>query len=114
MKLNYCCAEVLNSLVIDSEGYIYKCWNQVGNSSDSIGNITSNDFDFVNYKHGYWLERNPVNNTKCKTCNLLPVCMGGCPYNDLVLGQKDNCDSIKFNVRETMLNYYNNFIEHKI
>ena len=114
VKLNYCCAEVLNSLVIDSEGYIYKCWNQVGNSSDSIGNITSNDFDFVNYKHGYWLERNPVNNTKCKTCNLLPVCMGGCPYNDLVLGQKDNCDSIKFNVRETMLNYYNNFIEHKI
>lgn len=114
VKLNYCCAEVVNALVIDHEGYVYKCWNQVGDIDMSIGNIVSEDFDPVNYKHGYWLERNPVNNAKCKSCNLLPVCMGGCPYSSLILGKNDNCDSIKFNIKKIMLSYYNNFIEHNI
>ena len=38
-KLNYCCAEVANSFVVDFEGYFYKCWNEVGNISRAIGNL---------------------------------------------------------------------------
>lgn len=107
VKLNYCCAELLNSFVVDHEGYLYKCWNEVGNTERSIGNITDSEFDITNWKNGKWITRNPFENETCKKCNLLPICMGGCPHHDTVLGKKATCDLIKYNIQDVMLKYYN-------
>ena len=30
IKYNYCCADYVNSFVVDVDGYLYKCWNDVG------------------------------------------------------------------------------------
>jgi hypothetical protein len=38
-KSNYCCADSSVSWVIDSEGYMYNCWNEVGNAEKASGNI---------------------------------------------------------------------------
>lgn len=109
-KYNYCCAEILQALVLDHEGNVYKCWNQVGDVPSSIGNLMDENFDLTNYKHGKWLERDIVTLGECSTCKFLPVCMGGCPYNDVVLNKGKSCDVIKYNVKETMLKYYDSFI----
>lgn len=107
VKLNYCCAELLNSFVIDPEGYLYKCWNEVGNTSSAVGNICDENFDILGYKNGRWIKRNPIYDEKCSKCQLLPICMGGCPHNDMVLNNRGVCDMIKYNIEETMLKYYN-------
>lgn len=106
VKLNYCCAELMNSFVIDPEGYLYKCWNEVGNINGSVGNIAEGVYDITSYKNGIWLKRNPFANKKCENCSLLPVCMGGCPHNDMILKQDNVCDLIKYNITDIMLKYY--------
>ena len=105
-KVNYCCAELANSFVIDPEGYAYKCWNEVGNVKHSVGNIDNGTLDIAGYKNGQWLNRNPLLNGKCAKCSLVPICMGGCPYNDISLQKGNVCDLIKYNIREIMLKYY--------
>ena len=106
VKLNYCCAELMNSFVVDHKGYLYKCWNEVGNRDRSVGNIAEGIYDITGYKNGTWLKRNPFDNEKCSNCSLLPVCMGGCPYNDLVLNKSNVCDLIKYNIKDVMIKYY--------
>ena len=106
VKLNYCCAELMNSFVIDPEGYLYKCWNEVGNVSGAVGNILEEEYDITSYKNGLWLKRNPIFDDECSKCSLLPVCMGGCPHNDMILGKKYTCDSIKYNIEDIMIKFY--------
>lgn len=98
----------MNSFVVDPDGYLYKCWNEVGNIKSAVGNIKEDSFDITGYKNGGWLKRNPLNAAKCKDCTILPVCMGGCPYNDVALKQENVCDLIKYNVKNVMLTYYEN------
>lgn len=106
-KVNYCCAELTNSFVVDHEGYLYKCWNEVGNIKSAVGNVNNGIYDVSNYKNGQWVLRNPIIEEKCSNCNLLPVCMGGCPHNDIVLKTDNICDLIKYNVKDIMIKYYN-------
>lgn len=106
LMLNYCCAELLNSFVVDHEGYLYKCWNEVGNVEHSVGNVSDTHYDLTNYKNAKWVERTPYAEQACSECSLLPVCMGGCPYNDIVLKQGNKCDMIKYNNKEIMVKYY--------
>lgn len=106
-KLNYCCAELLNSYVVDHEGYMYKCWNDVGNTSHSIGNINDEHFDPYGYRNGDWLITDTIQSEPCKTCNILPLCVGGCPFNRREGNYDSNCDLIKYNIEDVMLTYYN-------
>lgn len=106
-KCNYCCAELLNSFVVDHEGYLYKCWNEVGDTKCSIGNIIDENFDLLGFKNGNWVNYNPINNNKCSVCELLPVCMGGCPHNTKVLNKENVCDLIRYNIKDVMNKYYN-------
>lgn len=105
-KLNYCCAEYLNSFVVDHEGYVYKCWNEVGRIERALGNMTGGKFDISCAKNGVWMARNPIAAEKCQECSLLPVCMGGCPYNDMVQGVGNVCGHERYNLKDTMLRYY--------
>lgn len=82
VKSNYCCADSVSSYVIDHKGYVYKCWNDVGNNDLSIGNITT--FDDIpdnqymnNVEYMLW---SPFEFAKCTDCWILPICMGGCSF----------------------------------
>ena len=104
--LVYCGAEKLKNFVVDHHGNFYKCWNVIGQKDKILGNVKDVDFDETNSLCGYWLERNPIKNEKCLECKLLPVCMGGCPYNDLVKGNNNECDIVKYNINQVMLEFY--------
>ena len=106
-KLNYCCAELLNSYVVDHEGYLYKCWNEVGNTRHAIGNINDPYFDLAGHKNGSWIGMDPLQIEECKNCNVLPLCVGGCPFSRRSQKQSANCDLIKYNIKDVMLTYYN-------
>lgn len=77
---NTCTCDLKNSFIIDPRGNLYKCWEEIGQDNNIIGNINSGlkankPKDYYNY-----LLFNPLANKKCRNCNILPLCMGGeCP-----------------------------------
>jgi uncharacterized protein len=81
IKGNYCCADQINSFVIDPDGYMYKCWNSIGNAKEAVGNVVNlkepkSDWLMRNIE---WVSTEPFEG-KCLKCKFLPICMGGCPY----------------------------------
>jgi uncharacterized protein len=96
-------AQVVNSYLIDPEGHIYRCFNHVGSTEKAFANITDN----INYQHPNFtrlFKFDPFRDETCRECDLLPVCMGGCPSRraDRGLSGIQMCDSWKHNL-EPML-----------
>ena len=50
-----------------------------------------------------WVEVNPFEG-ECLSCNLLPICMGGCPYMKLKNEKSANCEKWKYHFNE-MIKY---------
>ena len=111
-KLSYCCAEQMSSFVVDPDGNLYKCWNDVGNKDSAVGNIKDRGLDLASYKCGAWLLRTLPE--KCRQCNILPICAGGCPHVTNVLKKPNACDLIRYNIEETMQTYYERFVSRHI
>lgn len=84
---NYCCADYRNAFIVDSEGYLYKCWNDVGMKENNIGHIGCNE-ENVEYRPNErrfydFMLFDPTLEKQCSNCKCLPICMGGCPYTRL-------------------------------
>lgn len=99
-KANYCCADSLSSFVVDPKGNMYKCWNDVGNVSRKVGNVLEKNsyFNSLHFKYIFW---SPFEFEVCKKCNILPICMGGCPYEGLKQGKPD-CEKWRYSLVETL------------
>ena len=95
-KANYCCADSISSFVIDPKGNMYKCWNDVGNVSKKVGNVVEK-YDYFNVLHTEYLLWSPFEFEECKECNILPICMGGCPYEGQKQGKPD-CEKWRYNL----------------
>lgn len=66
-----------NSFAIDPGGNIYKCVGSIGDNRFTIGNI----FEGENYLKEISQTMTAFefrNKEKCRDCNFLPICMGGC------------------------------------
>ena len=103
-KCVYCSSINLNSFLVDHEGYLYKCWCDVGNIQHSIGNIKNlnNDFKLSNLKNyksnTKLLTYSPFNNNECINCKILPICMGGCPKIATKNPNNNDCVCWKYNI----------------
>ncbi len=74
----FCMAQRVYAFVIDHEGEMYRCYNYVGDHDKSMGNIR----DSVNYSHPNFtrlFDFNAFEDAKCSSCDILPICLGGCP-----------------------------------
>lgn len=83
---NSCTADSINSFVIDSDGKLYRCWEDVGFLELSTGNI---DKILLNKNFTNYLNRDIFLKDECAKCKILPICMGGCP-------RKQECSTEKF------------------
>ena len=105
-RINFCCVDYVNSFVVDNHGEIYRCWNHVGNLKYSSGNVNNLGENFgKNYLS--WIQWNPIRHPKCRECNCLPLCMGGCP--DAMRNAKDRqpiCGTVKYNLDKVLSHYY--------
>ncbi|MEW6413171.1 MAG: SPASM domain-containing protein [Candidatus Zixiibacteriota bacterium] len=98
-----CMAQIVNSFVVDPLGDLYRCWNYVGNRERCMGNIKDEiDFQHANFRRLFKVD--PFEEETCRSCNLLPICMGGCPSRraDRGLSGEQVCESWKYNL-EPML-----------
>ncbi|WGW03577.1 radical SAM/SPASM domain-containing protein [Tropicibacter oceani] len=77
-----CTAVRPDEFVVGSEGELYKCWENVGNRGEIIGNIS----DLANLdleRQRKWLDFDPFTDAECSNCVALPSCMGGCRHHQL-------------------------------
>lgn len=92
---NSCSCDVQSSFVIDPDGNLYKCWEEIGKIKSKIGNINTGLDKFKNKNYFDYLQFNPTKHLVCKECNILPLCMGGpCPLRR-VDGRAIDCKSRK-------------------
>lgn len=98
----YCGAEKANSLIISADGELFKCWHDVGNNKQSIGNINSGMQKNLTYMS--YVMSDPSEMLDCKHCEYLPICFSGCP-NDRNMDTNFKCSTYKPNV-EDILQYF--------
>lgn len=100
---SYCCAQGMNSYIIDPQGALYKCFNDVGIIERGCGNVKV-EIDPFHPNHFPFLNWNPFKNQNCRDCSILPLCMGGCPHRIVWRKESldDNCDSWKYNLDEML------------
>ena len=107
-RVNVCLADRASDLVVVPSGKVFKCWNDVTDPSRAI-------FDFgamsrtaqMKKALSTWLDWGPFNYPDCRICPVLPLCMGGCPYESLKNG-RGSCKELKHNIKESILLYYLN------
>ena len=99
----FCVAQCINSFVVDPDGELYRCFNYVGDKTRSIGNI-SQDPQYSHPEFTRLFKFDPFENDSCRDCDILPICMGGCPSrrDDRGLEAAKLCDSWRYNL-EPML-----------
>jgi uncharacterized protein len=104
IHFGFCSADKFNTYVVAPSGHLYKCWNEIGLTSEhSVGTVFEEDLEprqinnltkYLNWDH-FDLE-------KCRECDLLPICAGGCPYKVLHDGDNESCIDFKYNLHEML------------
>lgn len=112
---NYCGADYVLGYVIDSDGYVYKCWSDVGISErctmtlddlleqqNTNADVFISDTQSQSVMNAYMLF-DPTADNKCSECKYLPICMGGCPHSRLENNQI--CEQYRYNIDEFLQEY---------
>ncbi len=108
----FCGANTLTLLVIDAHANILKCWCNLGRADANMTGLINDDGEikYVNHKNIIkWMSWDPFDIEECKNCKVLPICMGGCMYYN-VMGETDvidiGCSHRKHNLGEMIKLYY--------
>lgn len=96
-------------LVVNPNGDLFKCWDTVDKPECSVGTIFRMDEMKHNEIHKRWLAWDPLEDSRCRQCKLLPSCSGACAfkalYQDQPLGEQAQlpCISWRYNINERLL-----------
>ena len=71
-----CTALRENTIAINADGSLVKCYMDAGDQDESFGDIWGNITD-IN-KLSTWRKHNFANDTECSECKMVPICLGGC------------------------------------
>lgn len=104
MNCNFCCAQILNSYVIDPDGYMYKCWNDIGYVERAVKKIDDKHYVNVLLESKYLINTQVIFDKKCKDCFLLFSCQGGCPSK--AINNQRYCSVIKNNIEEFLEKHF--------
>ncbi len=103
-KFTSCTALNSNSLTFLPNGEIHKCVETVDKEELSVGKLTKQGIQFNPKEINKWTSLPSFRNV-CQNCNVLPLCMGGCP---LKLQRKKknypstSCTPYKYNLTEML------------
>lgn len=114
-----CMSNCINSYIIGPSGEIYKCWNDVGNTSRIIGYIDQDEFTNKDLFSKYMTDLSCFEDEKCKDCLFFPMCSGGCAWyryrNKYENGKFDICAIQKDNdmLKKYLLAHYHHLLQKK-
>lgn len=97
-RFNACGADTPQSMVIGPDGAIYKCWNDIGIEENRVGSIFDKAYTYSK-KYYDFLLYDVTQDEKCSECDILPICMGGCPNRRLTESPL-RCSIYKYNLEQ--------------
>ena len=90
--------------VVSPAGDLFRCWEELStDSSRSIGNLFSTEPTEQQTRNSdAYRNWDPFALTECRECDILPVCMGGCPLRGIQLKTttRGTCLPWKYNLKE--------------
>ena len=106
----HCGADTKNSFVVSPDGYLFKCWEEVALAAEnSVGSVFSDEL-LPNQKANLsaYESWNPFTKDRCVECEVLPICIGGCPYHGMKKTAQDSglCCTWKYNLQDMLLLRY--------
>jgi len=101
----YCGLVSRYSYAIDSEGWISKCWEALGDERCRVGHVLDGLPNEHNPVWRKWLLHDPIlEKPQCKPCKFLPICMGGCPQVAFQQGWTEElCDQLKHDLEDRLV-----------
>ena len=101
--LGNCGAVGSGSALIEPNSNVQSCWETVGLENKRIGVL---DSDGIKYEDNYlkWMGWTPFNE-ECTNCDILPICMSGCPYRSVYPESQvspSKCISWKYNLSQVL------------
>jgi len=96
-----CGANTELGFVVAPDGTLYKCWEDLGDPAASVGSVhVSKPEPWQRRNHDRYLAWDPFEKPGCRECEVLPLCMGGCPRRAIRLSLPDrgDCCSWKHNL----------------
>lgn len=88
-----CTAVNATSVVVGPQGQMWKCWDEVGDDSASIGLV--HDYATTSDRVADWLGYVPADDPMCRECVALPVCQGGCLHHGRHGRREDQCGTFR-------------------
>lgn len=99
-----CTAVKGNTLVIDANGNLVKCYKDVGVVSEAIGTVETGPKSIRNLLK--WMDLQ-IPREACRDCLVLPICLGGCHKQWISGASKDViCNPLVFNIDERIHLYF--------
>jgi len=98
-----CQVDSVNSFVVGPTGELFKCWAELGNNGHVVGHLLKPE-TWKQLSPTRLTERDPFDDTECRSCVVLPLCMGCCPLirqNNREL-QRKVCPPFKHNYPEIL------------
>jgi uncharacterized protein len=100
----HCGAVSQGSYVVSPTGSLFACWEELSlNTERSIGDIFGTTLEPHQQENRQRYQSwDPFLLSECRACDILPVCMGGCPIQGMRDGNKNKgvCSPYKHNLRE--------------
>jgi len=101
-----CGAVAEGNFVVSPNGYLFRCWEDLSvDGEKSIGSVFSPELDERQQQNlAAYRAWDPFTMAECRSCSVLPICLGGCPLStlhdpDAVRG---DCAPWKYNLKETI------------
>ncbi|TFH65576.1 MAG: SPASM domain-containing protein [Candidatus Zixiibacteriota bacterium] len=105
-----CAAGADNGWVVSPSGDLFKCWEEISaDQSSSVGSVFDLKQDPRQKANlDRYLGWDPFEKPGCVKCDILPLCMGGCPQQALKIDSKEEgaCCSWKYNLKEMLILRY--------
>ncbi|WP_290091187.1 radical SAM protein [uncultured Duncaniella sp.] len=105
-----CIARCKNGILIDPEGFLYKCWSDTGYKKMSFGNVKDISNLNLDILSQYMVGNDPFDDINCQVCPFLPICGGGCPHSRVMnrfYGAKNEvCHYAKTHTRAFIESFY--------
>lgn len=72
-----CTAPSESSYVFGPMGNVYRCWHELGHPELAFDHVKDAAADPA--RRLFWLTYDPLTYPECAECDVLPLCLGGCP-----------------------------------
>ncbi len=100
----FCGALAEGYFVVSPTGHLFRCWEELSlDSSKSVGSVFASPLEQHQRENlNAYAAWDPFKMAECRDCDILPICMGGCPVQGMknANASRGTCLSWKYNLSE--------------